>query len=980
MSFTRPDALWLLLLLPVFVVAGWPRLAYRRLRDALGLIIRLVIVTLLVLALAGLQMQRAANRLAVVFLIDVSDSVTPELQSRALDYVRSASEAMGRNDEAAVIVFGADALVEIPITRQLELVQMGSDPIRLNTDLAEAMRLGLALFPADTAKRMVVLSDGRETVGDSTEVARLAAATNVQIDYVFLAPGPTEQPTGPEVLITDVRLPASVNAGEAFDLSVTIASNQPGSMAEIRVLSSGALIYREAVELRQGTNSYVLSNLTVPTPGFADFRVVVEPLGADNFYQNNELSAFTEVTGPPRVLLVASEDEEAVSLRAALEEAGLVVEQQGPHDLPLGLAPLSSYDSVILANVSGADLTVDRMRYLQAYVRDLGGGLVVIGGPSSFGVGGYYDTPLEETLPVEMQLRDKERIPQLTLLFVIDRSGSMQIAAPSGVSNLELAKEAVIRSFELLQDTDRTGVLSFDVSAYYVLEVQEVGDTTKRAELRARVGALRPGGGTSIRQGLLSADRVLRDDPSHLKHIILLTDGGSDPEGIVPAVDAMYQDYGVTTSVVAIGRDFAPWLQDVAIAGRGKFHLAYDVSTIPAIFTAETLLATRAYIVEEAFRPAINADHPIMAGIDSAPELLGYIATTPKQTATVVLSGPQNDPILAAWQYGLGRAVAFTSDASARWGAEWVDWPGYADFWTQAVQWSIIEGSTSNIEAHVVERGEEAVLMVDARTAQGGFLNGLALEASVTNAQLDSTTIPLRQTAPGHYETVFTPEQEGSYFITVAGATGSDSDALAPQQVRQTAGWVLSYSSEYRVDTTASAPTEPLALLESIARLTGGQSIGDAPPAAFAHDLDQQRAAEPVWPYLLLAATLLLPIDVAVRRLVLTRRDLAAARSRVFGAREALEPAAESARIGRLMDAKGRARTPAVPDTPARPSPAAEPAPARRRPLRPKATHPLATPKVKAPEKPGPSQAEGTLASRLLERRRDSDARKDDES
>lgn len=181
----------------------------------------------------------------------------------------------------------------------------------------------------------------------------------------------------------------------------------------------------------------------------------------------------------------------------------------------------------------------------------------------------------------------------------------------------------------------------------------------------------------------------------------------------------MYQDYGVTTSVVAIGRDFAPWLQDVAIAGRGKFHLAYDVSTIPAIFTAETLLATRAYIVEEAFRPAINADHPIMAGIDSAPELLGYIATTPKQTATVVLSGPQNDPILAAWQYGLGRAVAFTSDASARWGAEWVDWPGYADFWTQAVQWSIIEGSTSNIEAHVVERGEEAVLMVDARTAQG---------------------------------------------------------------------------------------------------------------------------------------------------------------------------------------------------------------------------------------------------------------------
>ncbi|MCC6801112.1 MAG: VWA domain-containing protein [Anaerolineae bacterium] len=976
MSFTRPDALWLFLLLPVFVAVGWPRLAYRRLRDTLGLAVRLVIVALLVLALAGLQMQRTANRLAVVFLIDVSDSVTPDLQTQALDYVRSASEAMGRNDEAAVIVFGANALVEIPITQQLELAQMGSDPIRLNTDLAEAMRLGLALFPADTAKRMVVLSDGRETVGDSTEVARLAAATNVQIDYVFLAPDSVGQQVGPEVLITDVRLPASVNAGEAFDLAVTIASSQPGSMAEIRVLSSGAIIYREAVELRQGTNSYVLSNLAVPAPGFADFRVVVEPLGADNFYQNNQLSAFTEVTGPPRVLLVATEDEEVASLRAALEEAGLVVEQQGPHDLPLGLAPLSSYDSVILANVSGADLTVDRMRYLQAYVRDLGGGLVVIGGPSSFGVGGYYDTPLEETLPVEMQLRDKKRIPQLTMLFVIDRSGSMEIAAPSGVSNLELAKEAVIRSFDLLQDTDRTGVLSFDVSAYYVLDLQEVGNAAKRAELRARVGALRPGGGTSIRQGLLSADRVLRDDPSHLKHIILLTDGGSDPEGIVPAVDQMYQDYGVTTSVIAIGRDFAPWLQDVAIAGRGKFHLAYDVSTIPAIFTAETLLATRAYIVEETFHPAISAQHPIIAGIDSAPELLGYIATTPKQTATVILRGPQDDPILAAWQYGLGRAVAFTSDASARWAAEWIDWPGYADFWTQAVQWSIIEGSTSNIEAHVVERGEEAVLTVDARTGRGDFLNGLALEASVTNAQLDSVTVPLRQTAPGHYEAVFTPEQEGSYFITVAGSAGSDGSALTPQQVRQTAGWVLSYSSEYRVDTTGSAPAEPLALLDSIARLTGGRSLGGAPASAFAHNLDQQRAAKPLWPSLLLAATLLLPLDVAVRRLVLTRRDLAAARSRIFGAREALEPT-ESARMGRLMDAKGRARAPVIPDGPARPPSAGEPDPARRRPLRPRATHPLAPPKVRPPEKPGP--AEGTLASRLLERRRDSDARENDE-
>ncbi len=201
-----------------------------------------------------------------------------------------------------------------------------------------------------------------------------------------------------------------------------------------------------------------------------------------------------------------------------------------------------------------------------------------------------------------------------------------------------------------------------------------------------------------------------------------MTDGGSDPEGIVPAVDAMYQDYGVTTSVVAIGRDFAPWLQDVAIAGRGKFHLAYDVSTIPAIFTAETLLATRAYIVEEAFRPAINADHPIMAGIDSAPELFGYIATTPKQTATVVLSGPQNEsyPGGVAVRPGPGTGGRVHVRRQRALGAEWVDWPGYADFWTQAVQWSITKAAPAISRPARVERGEEAVLMVDgARPPRG---------------------------------------------------------------------------------------------------------------------------------------------------------------------------------------------------------------------------------------------------------------------
>lgn len=968
MSFTNPNALLLLALLPLFVVVGWPRLAHRRLRDSVSLVMRLLLMVLLIVALSGIQVQRVADKLAVVFLLDGSDSVPPAMQSAAVDYVRRAADAMGEKDQAAVVVFGADALVEIPMTERLELVQIGSDPVRLNTDLAEAMRVGLALFPADTAKRMIILSDGKQTVGDAEEVARLAAATDVQIEYVALLPEqPAQQVSGPEMMIVAVDVPTTINEGERFNLTVTLSSNTTESTADLRVLSGGRIIHQRPVELPVGTTREVF-DIVAPSAGFADFNVILEPRSADTFYQNNQLSAFTEVTGPPRVLLVTSDEREIAALQDVLAESGLQVDVQGPRDLPVGLAPLSSYDSIVLANVSAADLAVDRMEYLQAYVRDLGGGLVVIGGPQSYGVGGYFDTPLEEALPVDMRLKDQERIPQLTMLFVIDRSGSMEIASSGSVSNLELAKEAIVRSFDLLNDTDRTGVLSFDVSAYYVVDIQDVGDEINRQNLRNLVGSLRPGGGTNIRQGIQSADEVLRDDPSDLKHIILLTDGGADQSGIVPAVSRMNQNYGITTSVVAVGQDYAQWLQDVAEAGLGQFHLAYDVSTIPAIFTSETLLATRSYIFEESFFPALTARHPIMAGFDSVPLLRGYVATSAKETATVIMTGPEEDPILAAWQYGLGRAVAFTSDASSRWAADWVAWDGYADFWNNAIRWSILSGSTSNMQARVVERGEQAIVVVDVRDTRGNFLNGLRMDAAVVSADLERFTLPLHQTAPGRYEGSFTPAQEGAYFITVAGSTPAQSETLSPQTVVQSTGWVLSYSAEYRVETTETGRDAPLNLLARLADISGGGSVKDDPSRAFVHNLDQERAAQPIWSYFLLLAVLLLPLDIAVRRLVITRADLDALRSRLRG-RVAVDEHAASARMGRLLDAKGRARAERQPvDEPSRPIRAApqppdEPAAPRSEPRRaPRKGVSRATQK--------PTSHDSTLASKLLERRR----------
>lgn len=946
MSFTTPLALILLIALPLTWYIGFPRFAYRRGRDVASLILRSVILLLLVLALAGAQIVRAADRLAVVFLVDASASVGANALPAMEDYIREAIQTMQPDDEAAVIMFGGDALVERPMNSVRDLAPLRSTPNTGNTDLEEAIGLGLALFPSGAAGRMVILSDGIPTVGDAEAAARRAAATGVEISYV-----PFTREAAPDIRVSDVRAPASVGAGEAFDLSLTVTADT-ATPATLSVFAAGAVIYREQVDLRAGDNTYALS-LTAGAAGFRDFRVQVDPVGADGFNQNNQLAAFTRVVGAPRVLVLSMPDAEADAayLASALEELGLTVDTAPPSALPIGVAALADYDAVVLNNVPATALSPQRMEALQSYVRDLGGGLIAVGGPDSYAPGGYFQTPLEETLPVEMQIRDQQRLPQLTIAYVIDRSGSMSAPSPSGVENLELAKEAIIRSIDFLQPSDRAGIVSFDTDGYWIAQPQPVFD---RFALQGLVASLRAGGGTDILAGMRLAGEAMAQEPSPRKHIILLTDGGASERGLLELTRTLYEEFGVTTSTIAIGAGAAGFLDDMAQAGGGNYHVADDVATIPTIFAQETVLATRSYIMEETFTPALSALSPIMQGITAAPPLHGYVASTPKQTAQVILRGPEpfGDPILAAWQYGLGRAVAFTSDATARWAADWVAWDGFADFWAQAVRWTITEGTDANLETRVVMQGETARVIVDARDDEGAFLNGLALTGAVVMPDNSTQQVALQQVAPGRYEATFTPGAEGAYLLRVNGS-GAD-DAL----YNQTSGWVMSYSPEFNLDGRESQLTE-------IAALTGGESLADEPEAVFAHDLTARAASSPIWQYLLIAALLLLPFDVAVRRLLVTRGDLARVRAALSPKPREVE---SSARMTSLRDAKARAQqqTTAPSDASAAPpsTPRAPDAP-RPRPTR-TASAPQASPPVKAP----PAE-DGTLAGRLLQKRKE---------
>ncbi len=974
MRFTSPLLLFLLLLLPAVAALGWPSRGFARRREIASLVLRLFIVLCLIFSLAGLEIARAADELAVVFLIDASDSMPASAKAAAVDYTRQAVAAMRADDQAAVIVFGGDALVERAMSPGRELGSIASIPNTGQTDLAEAIRLALALYPPDATRRMVILSDGAVTSGDALEAARLAAASGVEIVVLPFVTQP-----GAEALIAGVEAPVRLRQGERFDLRLSMRTTEP-MRASVRVLAGDRVVYQGTHDLGRGDQSFSIP-LTAGEPGFVDYVVQIDP-DRDAYYQNNELAAFSQVDGPPKVLLVAPPEGSAMTfggetrpdefsqLLRALEAASFVVDVARPVELPSELAELAEYASLVLVDVPARDLNRRQLNAVQSYVRDLGGGLVAVGGPTSYGVGGYFRTPLEETLPVEMQIKDQQRRPALAIVFIVDRSGSMSETS-GGVAKLELAKEAAARSVELLWPTDRVGVIAFDDSASWVAPLADLSDPDQ--VIRA-IGSIRSGGGTDILAGVQAMAEVLPGDAAGVKHVILLTDGGADPTGIPELVRRLHEDAerDITLTTVGVGRDAAPFLPQLAQLGGGRYHFAADPSAIPTIFTEETTLAARSYIVEETFFPRQRSGSPILSGIREVPQLRGYVATTAKDAAQTILVSSQDDPILAAWQYGLGKAVAFTSDATGRWARDWIDWDGFPIFWAQVVRYTIGDPSSReaspDADVQVEQEGEQARLIVDARAAEGGdYLNGYALRANVVAPDGSVESIDAQQVAPGRYEATFQPSKPGAYLIGVSGQpSGSDGAGLT-----ETGGWVLSYSPEYR-----ELESDPDALYR-IAVATNGRVASADPGEIFAHTQPAPSATRPIWPWLLALAALLLPLDIAVRRLVIGWADLRRSWIKFTGRlarRPALAPA-RSQRMNVLLQTKERSRgvpgAGAPPKAPPVVTSATEPAP-------PSARDAAEAKPAAAPSSPEPAvpSAEATTAAALLARKRSKRERK----
>ena len=864
LSFLYPNALWLLLLIPLTVVTAF--VGRRRLppvRHGISLLLRTLILLLVILSLAGAQLVHPIDELTTVFVVDVSDSVAPEEQLRAEVFIREALAAMPPKDRAAIVVFGGEALVERLPSDERRLLRLESVPDGTHTDIAAALRLATALFPEDTEKRIVLLTDGQANQGDARREAELAAARGIEITVVPLAP-PAEMA---EVLLNALEAPTSVRVGQRFELTAVVESTVT-TRARLRLLDERGLLAERDVTLQPGVNRFAFP-VTAEGQGFRRYQAVIEAAD-DSRPQNNQAAAFTIVHGPSQVLVVAQRAADADPLLTALKAAHLAPVQTTPDALPTALPELLNYDAVVLVNVPAPRLPQGAMEALRAFVRDLGHGLVMVGGEESYGAGAYLRTPVEETLPVRMEVRSRTQEPNVALVVAVDKSGSMgrchcapnTLRQESGVPKVDIAKQAILEAGSVLGPFDFVGVVAFDEQARWALETQQ-GVTP--GTLESAIAGIAAEGGTNILAGLDEAFRSLQAVDARVKHVILLTDGWTNARGFDALVEQMYRQ-GITLSVVAAGRGSAEYLQRLAEEGGGRYYPAASLNDVPRIFLKETIRTVGRYIIEQRFRPIPAAPSPVLTGFDpgTLPPLQGYNGTTPKPAATVALLSPEGDPILAHWQYGLGRAVAWTSDLSGRWAAEWLGWEGFADFVAQLVSWTLPTPEDETLTAEVRLEGNQVLITVEALGPDGRPRNFLNTRARLIAPDGSATEVAVPQVAAGRYQERVKVTQPGAYLVQVLQSQGE-----TPVGTR-TLGLIVPYSPEYRV---LSPNTE---LLRDLARVTGGGQLTD-PAQAFAHTLTAVERVRPVWSWLLLLAVLLFPLDVAVRRVLVTRQDLAEA-------------------------------------------------------------------------------------------------------
>ncbi|TWT90197.1 von Willebrand factor type A domain protein [Pseudobythopirellula maris] len=803
-------------------------------RQALSVGLRALAIVALVLGLCRPYWLSPGEDLHVNFLVDVSDSVDPDAIDNAADRVAASIEALHPGDGWSLFAVGAEAR-PLDSPERLKELTAGwreggpSGGMRGESRLAEAMLETRLAFPAGKTRRVVLMTDGRETAGALHGAIDQLAEERTDVRLARLD---TLAEAEASVVSFEAASPIAYQ-GEVIRLRAKAAANRT-MQAEARLVRDGVVESKRTITLKPGEPTPVDFDVEARSAGAARYSVEIVP-EEDRFPLNNRASTAVEVRGKPRLLVLHEKPRDMRPLRRALEQQGLELDVRGRLGLPGSIEEMLAFEAIVLADLPATDLSPRQMDALKRYVIDYGGALAMLGSENSFGLGGYFKTPVEEVLPLVSRFEKEKEKPSLAMVLVIDKSGSMQ-GAP-----IALARQAAKAAAELLSLRDLIGVVGFDGQPHTISELRSAGDIDA---IHGSIDSLQAGGGTYLYPAMVQARDMLETAPAKIRHMIVLSDGHTQPADHHSLAQEA-SDAGVTVSTVALGAADKQLLASIADIGHGRYYETDDPSNVPQIFTKETMQASKSAIKEDLYAAVRTGDHPMLSGFgeDDLPFSLGYVMTEAKPTAQLLLAAETGDPLLAVGRYGLGTGLAFTCDLTERWGGEWLAWGDCGKFWAQVIRGVLRKAYAEGLLVHAEAHGELWRIDVTRRDESGAPVGGLVWDAAVTDQYGAQTPVEVHEVGLGRY----------SAEVPLGGAERLSMRLLDTEFGKlKVLHWQRPYPAEYALLSKADPSLEGLA----------GFS-----PDTLREGLEPEPQREPVAPYCYFTALALLLAGVLVRRL-----------------------------------------------------------------------------------------------------------------
>lgn len=895
LEFARPERL---ILIPVLIFAcvaiarrslsltsrsgsreGWTKgPAFRpSFGSATIIIARCAVVAILAAALAEPEAIHGAKAMTNIVVRDVSDSV-PTSSRKTLDRLLEASMAKRREgDRLGVVTASRDAVVQSLPTAKIDSVVTDHAFIgeTSDSDLAQALSLAAAVAPPDTGLRVLLATDGNQTRGDLLSVARALRSRGIVVDVAAMP-----MDGRPRVVLEELSTPSWARDKSLVNAKVVIRADAPVN-ARISLRLNGEQIDLDPdspdasmhVKLDAGLNA-LSAPVTLTEAGAQRFEAIVEPEGGSSAAGLLAAESVTFVHSRGRVLVLADNPAEVEPLLAAMRDPSITLDVRPGTEAPLTTADWAAYDAAVLVDQPAFSYSLAQQRAMRGFVEDAGGGMIVIGGPRSFGVGGWIGSEVAEILPVDPDPPKRRELPMGALAIVIDRSGSMQAqVAGTGATQQQLANEAAILGIRSLRALDQVTVVAFSGDSRVVVPLTNLSDP---APIEASIRAIGPDGGTNLFPAIHDAASELAKSPAGVKHIIVLTDGQTQGDPVAGAAFVrQLRERGVSLSTVGIGDALGgDLLEQLARLGGGKYYAVRSESSravLPQIFIREAQVVGRSLVWEgPPISPTLETPADSIAGLLAGfPPVRGYIVTGDRGgLSSVILRGPKQDPLLAQWQRGLGRVTALTSDSASRWSPGWISWPAFQSFWRQQLAWAMRPAGDPGARLTVTPTASGSLLTLELLTPDGQRTDFARVAGRVSAAsgfggeESKGRDLEVRQIGPGVYQARIDDDERSGLRVATFRYEAPDGDLLrvgtARAAIAAPAGRELRFQRPNQM------------LLEQVAGVTGGRVYQLTPQAIDLWDREGvtlPRSAIPVWSLFATIGLGLFLVDVAARRL-----------------------------------------------------------------------------------------------------------------